>query len=110
MLTGAPPTLWEPAVADRKRTSRGRHGPRCHRRSRSGGRCATGIRHPAGDAGPAGARAQTIDRSEEHTSELQLLMRISYSVFCFNKKTRFYLSSHNITCTHELRIHMVLVY
>src|SRR3546814_3156348 len=26
-------------------------------------------------------------RSEEHTSELQSLMRISYSVFCSNKKT-----------------------
>src|SRR3546814_4718723 len=26
-------------------------------------------------------------RSEEHTSELQSLMRISYSVFCFKKKT-----------------------
>src|SRR3546814_15709533 len=31
----------------------------------------------------AGARAQ---RSEEHTSELQSLMRISYAVFCLNKK------------------------
>src|SRR3546814_3853507 len=27
-------------------------------------------------------------RSEEHTSELQSLMRISYSVFCFKKKTK----------------------
>src|SRR3546814_8317564 len=27
-------------------------------------------------------------RSEEHTSELQSLMRISYAVFCLNKKTR----------------------
>src|SRR3546814_3839138 len=26
-----------------------------------------------------------IDRSEEHTSELQSLMRISYAVFCLNK-------------------------
>src|SRR3546814_7751610 len=26
-------------------------------------------------------------RSEEHTSELQALMRISYAVFCFKKKT-----------------------
>src|SRR3546814_8883313 len=29
-----------------------------------------------------------IDRSEEHTSELQYLMRISYAVFCFKKKNR----------------------
>src|SRR3546814_2270454 len=27
-----------------------------------------------------------ITRSEEHTSELQSLMRISYAVFCLNKK------------------------
>src|SRR3546814_1673449 len=27
------------------------------------------------------------DRSEEHTSELQSLMRKSYAVFCFNQKT-----------------------
>src|SRR3546814_4665541 len=28
----------------------------------------------------------TATRSEEHTSELQSLMRISYAVFCLNKK------------------------
>src|SRR3546814_5765919 len=28
------------------------------------------------------------DRSEEHTSELQSLMRISYAVFCLKKKTK----------------------
>src|SRR3546814_5166341 len=31
--------------------------------------------------------ALRISRSEEHTSELQSLMRISYAVFCSNKKT-----------------------
>src|SRR3546814_1070305 len=30
--------------------------------------------------------AQYADRSEEHTSELQSLMRISYAVFCLKKK------------------------
>src|SRR3546814_1567884 len=30
----------------------------------------------------------TEERSEEHTSELQSLMRISYAVFCFKKKTQ----------------------
>src|SRR3546814_9968773 len=29
-------------------------------------------------------------RSEEHTSELQSLMRISYAVFCLKKKTNIY--------------------
>src|SRR3546814_4487555 len=31
-----------------------------------------------------------IERSEEHTSELQSLMRISYAVFCLKKKKRTY--------------------
>src|SRR3546814_8976894 len=30
--------------------------------------------------------AQELERSEEHTSELQSLMRISYAVFCLKKK------------------------
>src|SRR3546814_4656330 len=30
-------------------------------------------------------------RSEEHTSELQSLMRISYAVFCLKKKTKHYI-------------------
>src|SRR3546814_3186581 len=32
------------------------------------------------------AACQNIGRSEEHTSELQSLMRISYAVFCLKKK------------------------
>src|SRR3546814_6541150 len=32
--------------------------------------------------------AGTAGRSEEHTSELQSLMRISYAVFCLKKKTQ----------------------
>src|SRR3546814_9964325 len=32
--------------------------------------------------------ARLHERSEEHTSELQSLMRISYAVFCLKKKTR----------------------
>src|SRR3546814_8843626 len=31
---------------------------------------------------------ELLDRSEEHTSELQSLMRISYAVFCMKKKTK----------------------
>src|SRR3546814_8249544 len=33
------------------------------------------------------AGADAASRSEEHTSELQSLMRISYAVFCLKKKT-----------------------
>src|SRR3546814_10703290 len=37
-------------------------------------------------------------RSEEHTSELQSLMRISYAVFCLKKKkTKKHHVQHNIT-------------
>src|SRR3546814_6334265 len=39
-------------------------------------------------------------RSEEHTSELQSLMRISYAVFCLKKKTTIY-SETKHQHTHE---------
>src|SRR3546814_9315193 len=39
-------------------------------------------------------------RSEEHTSELQSLMRISYAVFCLKKKNQKHYASH--TC-NEIR-------
>src|SRR3546814_7980548 len=43
------------------------------------------------DAAPMDASAYVFmppgQRSEEHTSELQSLMRISYAVFCLKKKT-----------------------
>src|SRR3546814_1884180 len=51
------------------------------------------------DAGKADARhpvhLERDDRSEEHTSELQSLMRISYAVFCLKKKTK------NVQYTHH---------
>src|SRR3546814_4799570 len=40
----------------------------------------------AQSAGVGADRARTRGRSEEHTSELQSLMRISYAVFCLKKK------------------------
>src|SRR3546814_10611792 len=36
------------------------------------------------------------DRSEEHTSELQSLMRISYAVFCLKKKQQQYRPKHKL--------------
>src|SRR3546814_7511886 len=54
---------------------------------------APGIEHqsrqsePTGNLAPPHQRRPTEhQRSEEHTSELQSLMRISYAVFCLNKK------------------------
>src|SRR3546814_4399115 len=38
------------------------------------------------------AHVKAISRSEEHTSELQSLMRISYAVFCLKKKNTIQLS------------------
>src|SRR3546814_2346688 len=40
------------------------------------------------------AKTPFLKRSEEHTSELQSLMRISYAVFCLKKKTH---NKKNIT-------------
>src|SRR3546814_3697951 len=40
------------------------------------------------DGGKRRHRIGTRNRSEEHTSELQSLMRISYAVFCLKKKKK----------------------
>src|SRR3546814_8228409 len=44
-----------------------------------------------------------LERSEEHTSELQSLMRISYDVFCLQKKKKYHrrpkLEPHEIKTT-----------
>src|SRR3546814_8477112 len=55
------------------------------------GRC-EGLTDPARNlgrfdiGGGVGCGTQLFHRSEEHTSELQSLMRISYAVFCLKKK------------------------
>src|SRR3546814_7403231 len=41
-----------------------------------------------------------VGRSEEHTSELQSLMRISYAVFCLKKKNKYIHRS----ATHDLKL------
>src|SRR3546814_8221375 len=49
---------------------------------------------------PQARLAKTVSpeqRSEEHTSELQSLMRISYAVFCLKKKTKTLHVSTNMT-------------
>src|SRR3546814_8713013 len=50
-------------------------------RPKCGRRCGPGARL----SGPSG---RATGRSEEHTSELQSLMRISYAVFCLKKKKK----------------------
>src|SRR3546814_8075030 len=70
---------------------------------------------PSGSAAPAEQAATDLEqvadahlaiRSEEHTSELQSLMRISYAVFCLKKKktndsTKY---THNNLITNDMYI------
>src|SRR3546814_1122830 len=45
-------------------------------------------------------------RSEEHTSELQSLMRISYAVFCLKKKKKYqlkYIKTNDKYATHDTK-------
>src|SRR3546814_5063326 len=50
-------------------------------------------------SGPAHTADSGIMRSEEHTSELQSLMRISYAVFCLKKKIKH--TSNTDLCVHK---------
>src|SRR3546814_7542192 len=47
------------------------------------------------------ALAEIDDRSEEHTSELQSLMRISYAVFCLKKKNQICTKKHTKQHNHK---------
>src|SRR3546814_10360273 len=67
---------------DRRAARRRRMGRRASRRR---GRDPAEIGQPAGRR-RARLRRPMEKRSEEHTSELQSLMRISYAVFCLKKK------------------------
>src|SRR3546814_5073902 len=55
------------------------------------------VPHPQRSHGPPG------ERSEEHTSELQSLMRISYAVFCLKKKKDQNKPRLKYNHTHETR-------
>src|SRR3546814_2289483 len=73
------------------------------------GQYSHGIRRIEGGAGDG----KTLNRSEEHTSELQSLMRISYAVFCLKKKqnttphTKYQptTSTHTLISTHHIHKH-----
>src|SRR3546814_5386945 len=55
------------------------------------------------DANPYLAVAAVL-RSEEHTSELHSLMRISYAVFCLKKKTYLTTGVPSVTAPHTTEI------
>src|SRR3546814_4650915 len=91
-------TLFPYTTLFRSRCAHGQPGPHValHRRPTELGPHLARPRHPCA-AGPfvavAGCHRQApppllVPRSEEHTSELQSLMRISYAVFCLKKKTK----------------------
>src|SRR3546814_7907593 len=63
------------------------------------GRAQTPCGAQEGEARPPRRHDEEGDRSEEHTSELQSLMRISYAVFCLKKKTT------KKNKTHQKQIH-----
>src|SRR3546814_2527830 len=71
-------TRIEVHLSDVNSTRGGVSDKRCVLETRPAGRQPFAVEH----------QAATIElRSEEHTSELQSLMRISYAVFCLKKKT-----------------------
>src|SRR3546814_9137830 len=59
---------------------------------------------------PALATRILANRSEEHTSELQSLMRISYAVFCLKKKINSITNALTHHDTKNLHIHTLLTY
>src|SRR3546814_5025869 len=66
------------------------------------------------EAARAVAGVTNSERSEEHTSELQLLMRISYAVFCLKKKKPYNVhsqSTQTINCIYDKHVmtgHIIL--
>src|SRR3546814_7409267 len=88
---------WEAAAGEVDQQPRNAQPKACqHQHADDDAGAGTGNRHIER---PHGATAQRIDqnrktltnecqRSEEHTSELQSLMRISYAVFCLKKKKK----------------------
>src|SRR3546814_8861605 len=80
------PAQTDAKAASMKKARRSGPFPCCSKRYR-------GIRTPSRPCRPcrrrpaSPARPSSAARSEEHTSELQSLIRISYAVFCLKEKT-----------------------
>src|SRR3546814_7062630 len=58
--------------------------------------CARDSKTARSSGSPISRKLSPMSRSEEHTSELQSLMRISYAVFCLKKKKK----NNRITTKH----------
>src|SRR3546814_3094655 len=72
------------ATATIAHVQRGQGRRRRHERAPEPG----GIARRRGGTPQRSGQGSSTTRSEEHTSELQSLMRISYAVFCLKKKTK----------------------
>src|SRR3546814_2789548 len=83
-------TLFPYTTLFRSRVGAEREGDSRRELLDGGLRCAVGQAEPRQhhrDARAPVLHVEGLARSEEHTSELQSLMRISYAVFCLKKKT-----------------------
>src|SRR3546814_6087474 len=74
------------------RTAPHRTAPACAIARGSRGRTVQHIRGGRFRAAVARGQPGQRNRSEEHTSELQSLMRISYADFCLKKKKKYYIA------------------
>src|SRR3546814_6723841 len=72
-------------------------GRRAGRNREGGVRRGSAFADPAGRDRSLRPAADHGDRSEEHTSELQSLMRTSYAVFCLKNKTETTIQKQNNT-------------
>src|SRR3546814_2671392 len=95
---------WQPRRSGRgNRPSETRFAGNTARRKSASGACVRRCcraRHPIEYFFCSGLRRILLYRSEEHTSEIQSLMRISYAVFCLKKNTRqqaLYITNHTNT-------------
>src|SRR3546814_9595554 len=91
---------------------------RCRRAISPGGHASENNRGIAARPRPPprfGSPGRVNVRSEEHTSELQSLMRISYAVFCLKKKkhinrnttTQYNISEESLNLHNELILHIL---
>src|SRR3546814_10180094 len=89
---GSPSLLVRPANSSAQAVGAACHGRDWQRRVRS-------PRHLAPLRPEFPIRPRSALRSEEHTSELQSLMRISYAVFCLKKKNTTQLNKYTQATT-----------
>src|SRR3546814_10618508 len=84
-------------IAERGRDAAlGRHGTAAGRED---------FRDAGGPQTGCGKPHRGAQRSEEHTSELRSLMRISYAVFCLKKKTTIHAKLIQVTKQHQCLQH-----